>query len=119
MSKHLPLDYHDEELDMRDPFYQYSKRQKNYEHYDPDGLIKDNVNSPPHYKQDEDSLECIDALEQVTKRWKDGSKAYLHGAVFKYIWRCTYKGKLLEDLKKSEWYLKRLIKAVERDGEDY
>ena len=43
----------------------------------------------------------------------DSVDASLSWQVVKYVWRHPFKGKALEDLKKSEFYLNRLIKYVE------
>ena len=49
----------------------------------------------------------------VTDEWK----GYLKGNCLKYLWRYQYKSKPLEDLKKAQWYLTRLINAQEEaDG---
>jgi len=37
---------------------------------------------------------------------------YLKGNILKYLWRYNYKGTPLQDLEKSEFYLKLLIKKV-------
>ena len=73
----------------------------------------DVVNSPSHYNSG--GIECIDAIaESMTD---EGFKAYCKGNVQKYLWRYEMKGKPLEDLKKAEWYLSRLIKSQEiEDG---
>jgi hypothetical protein len=39
-------------------------------------------------------------------------KGYLKGNVMKYMWRYQDKEKSLQDLKKGQWYLERLIKEV-------
>lgn len=67
-------------------------------------LIKDMVNQPPHYNQDK--IECIDAIESATN---GGFEFYLQGVIIKYLWRYRYKGKPVEDLRKAEWYLQKLI----------
>jgi hypothetical protein len=38
-------------------------------------------------------------------------KGYLKGNVEKYVWRMSYKGKPVEDLRKARFYLDRLISA--------
>lgn len=68
------------------------------------------VNSPEHYKNS--SIECIDAIEASMNI--DEFKGMLKGNVMKYLWRYTYKGKPVEDLKKAKWYLERLINFLER-----
>ncbi len=67
----------------------------------------DMVNSPPHYNQT--GIECIHAISAATG---DGFKYYLQGNIMKYLWRFDYKEKPLEDLKKAQWYLDKLIEEV-------
>ena len=67
----------------------------------------DIVNSPPHYNQT--GIECIHAISAATG---DGFKYYLQGNIMKYLWRFDYKDKPLEDLKKAQWYLDKLIEEV-------
>ena len=66
---------------------------------------KDSVNHPPHYNKG--GLEAIDYIEQ---QLEDGFADYLEGNVLKYIHRWRYKNGI-EDLRKAEWYLKKLIEA--------
>jgi hypothetical protein len=66
--------------------------------------MKDNVN-PSHYKQGK--VECIDAIEAATIN-KKGLNAVCTANVIKYIWRFEQKGGV-EDLKKAQWYLNRMI----------
>lgn len=77
-----------------------------------DGNSKfDNVKHPKHY-QSSSGLETIDVIESFTENLK-GAEATNTGNVLKYM--CRWKEKNgLEDLKKAEWYLKRLIKVVEK-----
>jgi len=72
----------------------------------------DMVNSPPHYNQT--GIECIHAISAATN---DGFKYYLQGNILKYLWRFDYKDKPLEDLKKAQWYLDKLIEEVMANGE--
>jgi hypothetical protein len=65
--------------------------------------MNDNINHPPHYKslrakcfKCESSIECIDVTRTMN---------FNLGNAIKYIWRCEYKGKKIEDLKKAIWYL--------------
>jgi len=66
------------------------------------------VNHPSHYTQG--GVECIDAIEAALGT--EGFKAYCRGACLKYLWRTEYKNGV-EDLKKCEWYLKKLIEISE------
>jgi len=65
----------------------------------------DNVNNPRHYNKH--GIECIDAI-QASMSDKE-FLGYLKANVVKYMWRYDYKGKPLEDLKKAQWYLDKLI----------
>ena len=70
---------------------------------------EDVVNSPQHYNYGK--IECIEAIEESMT--PDAFKGYLKGNTMKYLWRYERKGKGLEDLKKAQWYLNRLIEEVE------
>ncbi len=67
------------------------------------------VNSPPHYNNGD--IECIDAIKESMT--PEAFKGYLKGNIQKYIWRYENK-KGVEDLKKAQWYLNKLIKTVEK-----
>lgn len=69
--------------------------------------MSDNIN-PDHYKQGK--VECIDALEAATVN-KTGIEAVCTANVIKYIWRYEAKNGL-EDVKKAQWYLNRLIDTL-------
>jgi len=71
--------------------------------------MTDMVNSPPHYNTGD--IECIDAIKESMT--PESFKGYLKGNIQKYIWRYEAK-KGIEDLKKAEWYLNRLIKTLEK-----
>jgi hypothetical protein len=62
--------------------------------------------NPSHYKQG--GIECIEAIKAATG---DGFPDYLRGNVMKYLWRYKEKGGV-DDLRKSAWYLDRLIKEA-------
>lgn len=67
---------------------------------------KDMVNSPAHYTQG--NIEVIDFI-------LDQKLPYLEGNIVKYVVRHRFKNGL-EDLKKAQWYLNRLI-AQEENGQ--
>lgn len=73
----------------------------------------DMVNHPPHYTRGK--VETIDALESAVEGL-EGKEAGLTWNVIKYMWRWKFKGNPLQDLRKAEFYLKRLIKHVEEEG---
>lgn len=71
----------------------------------------DMVNHPSHYMS-ETGLEAIDVIEAFTFDLK-GIEAVCTGNALKYL--CRWKSKNgVEDLKKAQWYLNRLIKHVEK-----
>lgn len=67
--------------------------------------MDDVVNNPKHYNQT--GVECIDAIKAQTG---DGYEYYLQGNIAKYLWRYRYKNGV-EDLKKAQWYLNKLIEV--------
>lgn len=70
---------------------------------------EDKVNHPSHYT--DGKIECIEAIEEVTKDL-EGYEGYLTGNIVKYMWRWQKKNGV-EDIKKAEWYIKRLIQYKE------
>ena len=70
---------------------------------------KDVVNKPPHYA--EQGVECIDYIKQQLT--PEEYRGYLLGNAHKYLHRHRYKGKVLEDLRKMQWYFLRYIKEYE------
>ena len=68
--------------------------------------MEDMVNHPPHYNKA--GIETIQAIKAMTD---DGFEFYLQGNIMKYLWRYRYKNGV-EDLKKAQWYLEKLIKEV-------
>ena len=71
----------------------------------------DLINNPSHYNTGD--IECIEAIQaSMTTRQFQG---YLKGNVMKYVWRHEYKGKMLNDLRKANWYLNKLIETHEEN----
>ena len=72
----------------------------------------DMVNHPSHYKA-KNGMEVIDVIEAFTANL-EGYEATHTGNIIKYI--CRWKEKNgLEDLKKAQWYLNRLIENIEKN----
>ena len=65
----------------------------------------DNVNSPAHYK--DGGIETIDFIEAQRL-------GYSLGNVIKYVSRAGKKGDRLEDLKKAQWYLNKLVDTLSK-----
>ena len=67
----------------------------------------DPVNHPSHYAG---KVECIDCIESAVSGL-DGFHGFCAGNAIKYIFRFSHKNGI-EDLRKAEWYIDRLIKAI-------
>ena len=72
---------------------------------------KDNVNHPSHYTNGK--YECIDILQDITKDLT-GLEAVCTAHAVKYLWRWKYKNGV-EDLKKANWYINKLIETIEQN----
>lgn len=72
-----------------------------------DNVVNDPVNHPSHYSG---KVECIDCIESAVSGL-DGFHAFCAGNAIKYIFRFSHKNGV-EDLRKAEWYIDRLIKAI-------
>ena len=70
--------------------------------------MTDNVNGPDHYNSGD--IECIDAIRAAMD--KDSFCGFLKGNVMKYLWRYKLKNNPIEDLKKAQWYLNKLIENL-------
>lgn len=64
----------------------------------------DSVNHPSHYTQG--GIECIEAIK--ASMTASEFRGYLKGNAMKYMWRYQLKNGV-EDLRKAQWYLNRLI----------
>lgn len=64
----------------------------------------DPVNKPQHYRVGE-----VEAIDYIAQQLGFGVKDYLLGNVHKYLHRHRFKGQAVDDLRKAEWYLRRLI----------
>ena len=73
-----------------------------------DNVVNDPVNHPSHYKGN--GVECIDCIASAVSGL-DGFHGFCAGNAIKYIFRFSHKNGI-EDLRKAEWYIDRLIKAI-------
>ena len=71
--------------------------------------MNDNVQHPAHYTQG--GIECIEALKAATVD-KTGIEAVCVANAIKYLWRFEKKNGL-EDVKKAQFYINRLIQELE------
>ncbi len=72
-------------------------------------ILTDPVNHHSHYTTGD--VECIDAIDTVTSNLP-GVHAFHTGTIIKYVWR-WYRKNGVEDLKKTRWYLNRLINKLD------
>lgn len=73
----------------------------------------DMIQNPPHYNKF--TFQPINIIAEVTNYY-EGSAAFHIGTVLKYLCRAPFKGKMLEDLKKANYYLTRAIEEMEEEG---
>lgn len=79
---------------------------------DPDrvnGKEDDMVMHPLHYTANGE-IECIDAIRASMR--DDQYEGFLKGNAMKYLWRYRLKGHPVRDIKKSMFYLGRLLDLV-------
>ncbi len=67
--------------------------------------MKTQVKHPKHYNKHPSGVECIRVVEHMT---------FNIGNAIKYLWRCDYKGKKLEDLQKAAEYIHFEIERLNR-----
>lgn len=72
--------------------------------------MSDNVNKPSHYIS-ESGIEVLDVIDAF-KACPEYKTGFFWGNVVKYVLR-FHKKNGIEDLKKAEFYLKRLIEELE------
>jgi len=68
----------------------------------------DMVNKPSHYC--DGKIECIDALE--ASMTPEEFKGFCKGNTIKYLWRINKKDEPIENAKKAQWYLNKLIEKL-------
>ena len=71
------------------------------------------VENPDHYNTG--AIEAIEAIRASMP--SEQFFGYLKGNVMKYLWRYDYKEKPIEDLRKADWYLNRLIDVLIEDNQ--
>jgi len=76
--------------------------------FTPKETEEDDVERPSHYNTG--AVECIEGLEACLSA--EEYQGYLRGNAMKYLWRCSYKGSMVKDLKKATWYIERLVEKL-------
>ena len=70
----------------------------------------DMVNNPPHYTRG--NIETIDIME--AKSTPEEFKGHLKLSALKYLTRAGHKGDELLDAKKTQWYVNKWVKTIEK-----
>lgn len=68
------------------------------------------MNKPKHYTRY--SFEVIDVIDEVCPNFDSSVSGHLQN-VIKYVFRAPFKGTLLKDLRKAEYYLKHTIEILQ------
>ena len=74
--------------------------------------VKEAVNHPLHYGGDT-PYECIKVLAQWMT--KEEYRGFLRGNAIKYLCRTGKKDETVQELKKTAWYVNKLIESYEED----
>ena len=74
-------------------------------------ITADMVNHPPHYTQG--GMETIDIME--AKSTPEEFKGHLKLTALKYLTRAGHKESELQDAKKTQWYVNRWVKTLEKE----
>tara|TARA_R100000315_G_scaffold59431_1_gene35216 strand:- start:803 stop:1120 length:318 start_codon:yes stop_codon:yes gene_type:complete len=70
----------------------------------------DPVNSPSHYTRGK--VEAIEIIEQAIEDAASVQAGFNQGQALKYLLRMWLKDNPLQDAKKAQWYLTRLIESM-------
>ena len=73
--------------------------------------VKDMVNHPPHYTRG--NMETIDIME--AKSTPEEFKGHLKLTALKYLTRAGHKDDELQDAKKTQWYVNKWVKTLEKE----
>lgn len=68
-------------------------------------IMTEKVDHPDHYQSQ--TIEVIDIIDSF-------SLDFYRGNIVKYVLRSDKKGREIEDLRKAQWYLTRLIEVKEK-----
>lgn len=80
----------------------------------PEDAKMDVVNHPTHYRTGK--IECINCITSIVQMY-DGEQAYDVGQVVKYLYRAPTKQNFMQDLRKAQRYLNRLIDTASKTNE--
>lgn len=110
MKRQSVEDYVKERFEMKSPVDEYDFVRNIVDKEENPKNEPDLVNHPSHYETGK--FECIEVMEEALGR--DVVKGFCIGNAFKYLYRAKRKNGL-EDLKKAQWYLNRVISMEDED----
>lgn len=111
MKRQSVEDYVKERFEMKSPVDEYDFVRNIVDKEEKPKNEPDLVNHPNHYETGK--FECIEVMEEALGR--DVVKGFCIGNAFKYLYRAKRKNGL-EDLKKAQWYLNRVISMEDEDA---
>lgn len=111
MKRQSVEDYVKERFEMKSPVDEYDFVRNIVDKEEKPKNEPDLVNHPNHYETGK--FECIEVMEEALGR--DVVKGFCIGNAFKYLYRAKRKNGL-EDLKKAQWYLNRVISMEDEDN---
>lgn len=111
MKRQSVEDYVKERFEMKSPVDEYDFVRNIVDKEEKPKNEPDLVNHPSHYETGK--FECIEVMEEALGR--DVVKGFCIGNAFKYLYRAKRKNGL-EDLKKAQWYLNRVISMEDEDA---
>ena len=97
-------------MDNKDKYFEMDWSNREPFHISPMSK-RDDVNNPAHYTNG--SQEAIVTIEEAIEEAPSMKAGFLQGQVLKYLLRVWLKDNPLQDLKKAQWYLTRLIDSLE------
>lgn len=101
---------------VQTPLGEQSIKEKEYEWvFTQEGPKDTAVEQPAHYTMG--PIACVDAVESAICKFDDPIDANLTAHILEYVWRWKYKNGV-EDLRKAQWYLNRLIERKETNPAD-
>lgn len=77
--------------------------------------MPDPVNHPSHYNSGK--IECIEAIEAMQPIGAPGAD-FCRGNTVKYLWRLGLKDESLQEVRKAQWYLNRLVSILEKESQE-
>jgi len=89
---------------------------KNWDYFNNCYSTPDLVNHPVHYTGG--SAEAIDVIEDAIKNADTPVEGMLQGQALKYLLRMWLKGNCIQDAKKAQWYLNRLVEKLAASEEE-